>query len=118
MKYIVLFYDDITESINDIETPNLNVSFGELKLVDEGQFLFHGEEKSVVTSISAISLKELFIKFGTKGLFSSNLRYYVKSSRIDTNIKNSIINEPDKFWYFNNGLIITCENYLIKKWKH
>lgn len=113
MNYVIFFEDDIEEFITDIESPSMYVKQGRLLLTNLNQNLYHGEEQSLVTSISAKSLKDLYLKYATKGLFSSNLRYYVKSAKIDSNIKNSIINEPDKFWYFNNGLIITCSNYLI-----
>lgn len=114
INFIIFFADDILEIINDVESPSLFVKKAGFLLTDKDQFLFHGKEKSLVTSISAKSLKDVYVKYGTKGLFSSNLRYYVKSAKIDSSIKESIIKEPEKFWYFNNGLIITCEDYSIK----
>lgn len=112
-SYVIFFPEDIKEFVQDIDSPSLFVKQGTLTLTDRNQFLFHGQEKSLVTSISAKSLKNLYVKHGNSGLFTSNLRYYVKSAKIDTNIKNSIQNDPSKFWYFNNGLIITCEDYTI-----
>lgn len=113
-NYIIYFRDDIIEMIDDIENPRLSVNNGILNLMDDGQKLVHGFEKSLVVSISAKSLKEIYQKYATKGLFSSNLRYYVKSAKIDKEIKNSIISEPENFWYFNNGIIITCSHYEIR----
>jgi len=113
-NYIIYFKDDIIETINDIDDPKLSVENGILKLLDDGQKLMHGHEKSLVVSISAKSLKEIYQKYATKGLFSSNLRYYVKSAKIDKDIKQSIISEPDHFWYFNNGIIITCSKYQFQ----
>ena len=113
-NYIIFFKDDIVETIDDIENPKLSVEKGNLTLMDNGQILVHGHEQSIVVSISAKSLKEIFQRYATKGLFSSNLRYYVKSAKIDKDIKNSIISEPEHFWYFNNGIIITCSKYQIK----
>ena len=113
-NYNIYFRDDIVETIDDIENPKLSVDKGVLILMDDGQKLIHGHEKSLVVSISAKSLKEMYLKFATKGLFSSNLRYYVKSAKIDKGIKDSIVLEPKNFWYFNNGIIITCSNYQIK----
>ena len=113
LSYVVFFPEDIKEFVQDIDSPSLFVKHGTLTLTDKDQFLYHGQERSMVTSISAKSLKDLYVKYGNSGLFTSNLRYYVKSAKIDTNIKYSIQNDPSKFWYFNNGLIITCENYTI-----
>lgn len=114
VNYNIYLRDDIVETIDDIENPKLSVEKGILVLMDDAQKLVHGIEKSIVISISAKSLKDIYIKYATRGLFSSNLRYYVKSSKIDKDIKNSITSEPEHFWYFNNGIIITCSRYEIK----
>lgn len=113
-NFNIYFRDDIVETIDDIDNPRLSVDKGVLLLMDNGEKLIHGHEKSLVVSISAKSLKEIYHKYATKGLFSSNLRYYVKSAKIDGEIKKSIVSEPHHFWYFNNGIIITCSNYQIK----
>lgn len=112
LNYIIYFADDINEIILDIESPTQYVKNGELILTDSS-ILSHGDEKSIIVSISAKSLKKMYEKYGTNGLFASNLRFYIKSAKIDTSIKNTIMNEPENFWYFNNGLIITCEDYKI-----
>lgn len=53
--------------------------------------------------------------YGYRGLFSQNLRYYVKSAKVDENIIESMQEHPDNFWYFNNGIILICEDYLISE---
>jgi hypothetical protein len=111
VSFNIYFKEDISELIDDVENPKLNVEKSTLKLLDDGQIFYHGLERSLIISISAKSLKEVYLKHSTKGLFSSNLRYYVKSSKIDKDIKFSIEQEPDNFWYFNNGIIITASNY-------
>lgn len=113
MSSNILFSDDILEIINDVENPTNFVNNGVLTLTSPNQYLVHGAEKSLVVSISAKSLKELFIKYGTRGLFASNLRFYVKAAKIDTKIKRTITENSENFWYFNNGLIITCADYKI-----
>jgi hypothetical protein len=113
INYNIIFGDDIEETIFDIDSPTLYVKDGHLDLLDPKAVMFHGDERSLVTSISAKSLKQLFIKFANSGLFASNLRYYIKSAKIDDNIRYTIQQEPEKFWYFNNGITITCEDYWI-----
>lgn len=113
-SYNIFFKDDMIELIDDVENPKLNVEKSTFELLDDGQVLYHGKEKSLIVSISARSLKEIYLKYSTKGLFSSNLRYYVKSAKIDKDIKFSIEKEPDNFWYFNNGIIITASHYSLK----
>ena len=67
--------------------------------------------------MSAKSLKALYELYGYRGLFSQNLRYYVKNAKVDDNVINSIQEHPDNFWYFNNGIILICEDYMISETK-
>lgn len=114
ISFNIIFGDDIQETLFDIDSPTLSVKEGQLRLSNKESLMYQGDEKSLVTSISAKSLKEVYIESANKGLFASNLRYYVKSAKIDSNIKHTILYEPEKFWYFNNGITITCENYWIE----
>ncbi|MFS0576807.1 AIPR family protein [Sporosarcina sp. 179-K 3D1 HS] len=45
-----------------------------------------------------------------KRLFSKNLRELIGETDINKEIKNTIENEPEKFWYFNNGITIVSKN--------
>ena len=96
----ILFEDDILEEVSDVESPKDSVEKGQLMLFDNS-ISFFGEEKSFLCFISAKSLKENYYLYSTHGLFASNLRYYVKSAKIDSQITNTIINEPENFCYFN-----------------
>ena len=57
------------------------------------------------------SLKSIYDLYGYRGLFSQNLRYYVKNAKVDDNVISSIQEHPDNFWYFNNGIILICDSY-------
>ena len=113
IRFQILFEDDILEEVSDVESPKDSVAKGELALFDESVSYF-GEEKSFLCFISAKSLKDNYYLYSTHGLFASNLRYYVKSAKIDSQIISTINNEPENFCYFNNGIIITCDDYSIQ----
>ena len=49
-----------------------------------------------------------------QALFAKNLRKFTGSTEVNEAIKDTLTNEPAKFWYFNNGLTILC-NKLRKK---
>lgn len=112
IHFQILFEDDILEEVSDVESPKDSVSRGELVLFDDTVSYF-GEEKSFLCFVSAKSLKENYFLYSTHGLFASNLRYYVKSAKIDSQIIKTINEEPENFCYFNNGIIITCDDYSI-----
>lgn len=68
---------------------------------------------SIVVNVSALSLKELWKKEGDRGLLAMNLRYYVKNKSIDEKITASILDDYEKFWYLNNGIIIVCDSFEL-----
>ena len=73
-----------------------------------------GAEESLIVNISAMSLKNLYEQYGYRGLFAQNLRYYVKNAKIDGNIVKSIQEHPENFWYYNNGVILICDDYIVE----
>ena len=70
-------------------------------------------EGSFLCTLSAFSLKSLYEAYGKRGLFAANLRYYVKNKKIDPAIRDTILTKPEKFVYFNNGIIIVCSDYMF-----
>jgi len=107
----VYFGKDIVEEIIEAESRRPYVENGKLKIDKSGNYLLYGEGASIV-NISAFSLKELYAIHNTN-LLSRNLRYYIKKKDIDDSIDKTINEEPDKFWYMNNGLTILCDDYEI-----
>lgn len=114
IRFQILFEDDILEEVDDIESPKDCVAKGDIQLYQDYDISFFGEERSFLGFISAKSLKENYFLYSTKGLFASNLRYYVRNVRIDSQITRTILDEPENFCYYNNGIIITCDNYKIE----
>jgi hypothetical protein len=47
-------------------------------------------------------------------LFAKNLRKFTGSTEVNEGIKGTLLGEPSRFWYFNNGITILC-NSLKKK---
>jgi hypothetical protein len=113
VSFEILFGDDLQQEVSDVESPKEFVSSGELILSSPDSVCYFGDEKSFVSLVSAKSLKDLFLKYGTHGLFASNLRFFINSKKIDPKITNTIQNEPDNFAYYNNGIIVTCDDYKI-----
>lgn len=115
VTYQISFGYDIEYEILEIESPKEYVDEGSITIDQADNFVSFGKESSVIVNISAKSLKSLYELYGYRGLFSQNLRYYVKSAKVDENIIESMQEHPDNFWYFNNGIILICEDYLISE---
>ena len=101
-----------------LEMQNFNrerpyVSFEELGIYSNKVLEFNNN--ALIVSLSAKSLHNLWwdYKENANQLFGANLRFYIKLKKIDNDIKDSIINHPNQFWYKNNGLTIVCRNYKV-----
>ena len=114
ISFSFLFASDIQTEIDETESPKESVENGTLEIYKNTGILKFGDQESFITLISAQSLKEAYIKYIRRGLLASNLRLYVQNKKIDEKIINSIENEGENFCYYNNGIIITCENYSIQ----
>ena len=113
LKYEIVFGDDIEDDITQATSDKQCVEVGELKMTEPNNYLTYGEEQSIITNISALSLKENYRKYGKAGLFALNLRFYVSNAKVDDGLENSIKNKGENFWYYNNGIIIICDDFKI-----
>lgn len=109
----ITFGQDIEQAVLEIESPKEYVDHGFLLLDKPDNYLKFGPENSIIINISAKSLKSIYEQYYNQGLFAQNLRYYVKSAKTDNKIIESIKNKGDKFWYFNNGIIIICDKFKM-----
>ena len=114
ISYHISFGLDIEYEIMEIENPKEYVDEAVIRLDAPNNYMRFGAEKSLIANISASSLKCLYEQYGYRGLFAQNLRYYVKNAKIDGNIIESIQEHPENFWYYNNGIILICDDYLIE----
>ncbi len=114
ISYHIFFGMDLEHEIMEIEDPKEYVDTGVLKIDSPKNMAKYGNEESLLINASAKSINELYQQYGYRGLFAQNLRYYVKNTKVDTKIVKSIMEQSDNFWYYNNGLIIICDDYIIE----
>ena len=114
VTYDISFAYDLEYEILEIENPKEYVDSAEITIDKEGNFTIYGDEESLIANISAQSLKWLYEQYSYRGLFSQNLRYYVKNVKVDENIIDTIVNKGNTFWYYNNGVILICDEYQVR----
>ena len=114
ISFDITFGDDIIGEICQLSSDKQCVEKGELILSEENNYLTYGNEKSIITNISALSLKDNYKKYGKSGLFAMNLRFYISDKKVDPGLMKSIKEKGENFWYYNNGIIIVCDDYEIK----
>ncbi len=113
ITYALVIADDLEGAILETESPRPYVDSASINIDKADNICHFGDEDSMVVNISAKSVRELYEHYHYAGLFAQNLRYYVRMPNVDTPIQETIATCPDKFWYFNNGIIIICDNYQI-----
>ena len=83
----------------------------------EGGFEIEGEDwRAYVTAVPAWWVGAQYEKHREE-LFSANVRGYLGSSRSELNINNgikqTILNEPSRFWVYNNGITVLVHDYEV-----
>lgn len=68
-------------------------------------------DNGIIVNIKASSLKKLYDKYEAVGLFSYNLREHISQKNVDDAIDETIKNDRDRFWFYNNGITIGCEDF-------
>jgi hypothetical protein len=64
--------------------------------------------ESWVFSISDETVAQLYESAGTR-LFARNVRGFLGSTEINRGMGETLADEPEYFWYYNNGITIICD---------
>ena len=67
----------------------------------------------IMVNTSSNSLIKMFNKYKDEGLLDMNIRKYVKNKMVDDGIKRTLDKDRSNFWFFNNGIIIACDDYYV-----
>lgn len=64
-----------------------------------------------------MALQEVFevVERGKDYLFASNVRNFLRRSKVNGEIRNTISQNPERFWRFNNGITVVCDRWSRKK---
>lgn len=64
-------------------------------------------------TISAAAVGEWYRNEGN-ALFEKNIRFYKGSTDVNEGIRRTLLNEPEKFFYYNNGIKLLCKKIYRK----
>lgn len=125
--------DDLLGKAN-ITGANELLTFSEVKLQEIYDFLANGQNGDNITlndvvltnwgmvdtpfkayygSISVSAIGEWYNQYGNR-LFAKNIRYYKGSTEVNQGIKDVLKNEPENFFYYNNGIKLLCKKITRK----
>lgn len=124
---------ELLEKVNEDETTKLLV-FIETKMQDIYDYLANGQNsdsiilddvilknwgtvdapyKAYYGTIPVAAVGEWYKLYGNR-LFARNIRYYKGSTDVNQGIKEVLKTEPDKFFYYNNGIKVLCKKITKK----
>ncbi len=79
---------------------NVNVNINNYGKIDE-------PFKALYGCVDAMEIFNWYNDYGTF-LFEKNLRKFISDSNINNTVQSTLSNNPEKFWYFNNGITVLC----------
>lgn len=90
--------------------PEVNIKVAEKEIFSKESA---NTPKSFVVTLPSGSLVDLYVKYREK-LFTRNVREFLEETkgekgRANRAMKKTLKDEPDMFWFFNNGITIVCE---------
>lgn len=124
--------NDLIDIVNDDVSEIL--FFREYSFKDIYQFLANGQEDNNIDiddliisnwgkkdtpylsyygAVSASLIGGWYQTYGNK-LFAKNIRFYKGNTEVNEGIKKVLINEPEKFYYYNNGIKLLCKKITRK----
>ncbi|MEK4284198.1 AIPR family protein [Ureibacillus sp. FSL K6-0165] len=105
----------INTQISNIQDVTTKVSEFKADLDKAKNYLEYesAENYGVLVNISSNSLIRMYNKFKDKGLFDMNIRKFVPNKLVDNGIRKTLDSDRENFWFYNNGLIIACEDFEI-----
>lgn len=119
--------------VNEDDSTDLLV-FAETKLQDVYEYLANGQNsdnivlddvlltnwgsidtplKAYYGTIPVSAVGEWYNQYGNR-LFAKNIRYYKGSTEVNQGIKDVLKTQPEKFFYYNNGIKILCRKITKK----
>lgn len=107
--------EDIENKINEKLSEIITVPSAKIE-IDKAQNILHYETEyaiGIMVNIKSTSLRALYNKHASKGLFDMNIRGYIRNQLIDDKIMETLNKSRGDFWFLNNGIVIACEEFSI-----
>lgn len=84
------------------KAPDLSVTLHDWGSTQEPYAAYYGQ-------VEASEVAEWFRQYNER-LFAKNLRQFLgRESDVNDSIVDTLVNAPGRFWYFNNGITVLCE---------
>ena len=106
ISYEIIQLGEIYESLAGMT--NHTVFLKNVELYDYGVLERNEQEIGYYGKISVSTISTWWKEYGTH-LFSKNIRYYKGDTEVNNGIRNVLLEEPENFLLFNNGIKIVAD---------
>ena len=96
-------YELITANTKPLDI-NLQVVLNDWGQIDKPYLAYYGR-------VSVASVLEWWNKY-RNSLFTQNLRLFHTNSGVNDALQKTLLQEPENFWYFNNGITVICDRVV------
>lgn len=132
-EYASRALNSLLNQVNEDDSTEL-LTFTEIKLQDIYEYLANGQInesialndvlisnwgsvdapfKAYYGTIQVSAVGEWYNQYGNQ-LFAKNIRYYKGSTEVNQGIKEVLKTQPEKFFYYNNGIKLLCKKITKK----
>lgn len=106
ISFEVIKLKDVYQSLAD--KTNLSISLENICLQDYGILERNDKEIGYYGKLSVTTIARWWAQHGT-ALFSKNIRYYKGNTEVNSGIRDVLLNEPENFLLYNNGIKIVAD---------
>lgn len=106
-QFFLEYYD--LKKLHNLIKKSSQEGFVEADILLSNWYEIRSPEKAIGGQISGEDLSNL-LDINGPSLFSPNIRYFLGRTEVNDSIYESLKTEPDKFWYFNNGVTAISSN--------
>lgn len=116
-KDVLMIFKDYIEGLAPAVPELLLPIASEGSIQNEGVVHRHDPEKRIESWVFTMAAKDVGEMFGKAGirLFARNIRGYLEDTEINKAMFQTINNEPENFWYYNNGITVVCDDAEMER---
>lgn len=110
--------DQLAEAREQAESRTREETVGDVSLKLSEHFEFRpadGEPRTIIAAVNAVQLAEAERQYQYR-IFQRNVRFFLTAKRRENKGMAQTLSRPDgrdRFWFFNNGITIVCDDVKI-----
>ncbi len=114
-EYRILDFDGLKDEYEDRTTSSRHHDI-EFDVKDENVFTLDAigdDYPTILLTQTAAKMRSVYAT-GKDALFARNIRYWLGKNTVNDSMQDTISKEPNRFFYYNNGITAVCDHFEKK----